>query len=269
MTKTELSIITVTYNSQRFLTKYFSTLLKNIPKYTEIIIVDNGSTDDSINVIKKYQINNKNIRLIENKENKGFGKGCNQGVKEAQGEYIMFLNPDTEVIQDAIDVLLQTIKEDTKIGIVSPLLIQPDGLLQPILRKLPTVKGAIKEYYLHIKRSYEAYTPKETGLQSVECVVGAVVMMSKEIFLAIGGFDERYFLYYEDLELCRQIKKRDLKIIIQPEATLVHAVGGSISEKKMEWLKQSAGIYHGKTNAQILHLLLLLRPSRFLRKIFS
>src|SRR5690349_16694034 len=140
-----LSIVTVTYNSENFIGRFLDSVIKNLPPESEIVVVDSGSEDDTVGVLKKYQ--NK-IKIIESKQNIGYGKGNNLGAKEAKGDYILILNPDIKVIDSAIAKLLDFIKQHPAAGIVAPKLIQPDGKTQPSVRKLPTISRAIFEYYL-------------------------------------------------------------------------------------------------------------------------
>lgn len=254
MEKNSLSIITVTFNNEDLITDYINSLLENVPKFCEVIVVDNNSTDDTLKLIPA----DKMIKIIRNNSNLGFAKACNLGVRSSNGQYLFFLNPDTKVKDGAIVKLLEFIKTQNQI-IVAPKLIEFDGKIQPSVRKLPTIIGAIKEYYLGVRDSYEAYVPSGEAIVEVESVVGGALMISRELFLKIKGFDEKFFLYFEDLDLCRKVRNLGHKIYYLPSAVIEHKVGGSISENKLKWLNNSAKSYHGAIYNGLLNLVLRFR----------
>ena len=255
MDKILLSVVTVTYNNEEIIDVYINSLLKNLPHQSEVIILDNNSTDKTPQILRAR----KDIKLIESKQNLGFSKGNNLAVKSAKGEYLFFLNPDTEVLDDAIRRLLSFMSEHSDAGIVAPKLIERTGKVQPSVRKPPSLIGALKEYFLGIKNSYEAYVPKGENPQIVECVVGGAILLKRNIFEKVGGFDERYFMYFEDLELCKRIRQLGYKIYYLPEAKIIHEVGGSVSPLKKQWIVESAEIYHGKMTNFLLFILLRTR----------
>lgn len=254
MDKNNLSIITVTFNNEDLIIDYINSLLKNIPESCEIIIVNNNSTDNTLKLIP----NNKKIKVIENNKNLGFARACNLGVNLSSGEYIFFLNPDTKVEEGSILKLLEFIKNH-KEAIVAPKLVEFGGKTQPSVRKLPTIIGAIREYYLGVKDSYEAYAPQGEEIVEVESVVGGALMVTRKLFLKVGGFDEKFFLYFEDLDLCRKVRNLGYKIYYLPNAIIKHKVGGSMSENKLKWLNDSAKAYHGTIYNGLLNLILRFR----------
>jgi len=253
----KLSVVTVTFNSEKFIGRLIKSLV-GLPKDAEIIVVDSGSTDETVKVLKKYA----QIKLIEPGQNVGFGKGCNLGTAVASGEYLLFLNPDSAVHPGAIDQLLEYANSHPDVGMVSPKLIEDSGEAQLSIRRLPTLVGAIKEYYFGVKGAYAPFAPIGDQPMLVECVVGAAILIKKQLFDQIGGFDQRYFMYYEDTELCRQVKHKGKEIVVLPKALVDHAVGASESAKKSEWNKNSSLIYHGWLAGQLLHLLLRFRLLR-------
>lgn len=253
--KIDLSIVTVTYNSEKYIKKLLDSLDKFIPERSEVIVVDNNSSDNTLNILKSR----KNIHLIENDSNDGFAKGSNKGAEEARGEYLLFLNPDTDIIDDSINSLLDFIKNTSDAGVVAPTLIEPSGKIQPSVRNLPSIIRALEQYYLGVKNSYDAYVPEGNTPIEVESVFGAAIMMKQEVFEKIGGFDERYFMYFEDLELCKKIRELGFKIYYLPKTKFIHVVGGSISENKLKWINNSTRIYHGALNAFLIHWLIRLR----------
>lgn len=228
----ELSIITVTYNNENTIDDYLESVLKTKEKAYELIIIDNASPDGTVSKIPKHP----QIKLLVNKENLGFSKACNIGAKNARGEYLFFLNPDTKIFKNSIQNLLQYIKENPSVGLVAPKLINRSGHAQPSVKKLPTVLGVFKEYYLNISNSFDEYVPDGSEPVEVECVYGAAFIIRKDIFDKLGGFDEKFFLYYEDLDLCRRLKNLNLKIIYYPKAKIEHEVGTSSKKLSVQTL---------------------------------
>lgn len=260
----ELSVITVTYNSQRFIDKFLVSLVLNLPPRSELIIVDSASEDGTVKIIedsiKKYE--RIPIVLIKSTSNIGFSKGNNIGAKHSRGKYLLILNPDTEVYRGSIARLLSFAQDGKDIGLVAPKLIQPGNLTQPSVRNLPTAWRAFKEFYIGIKNSYQPYTPASEAPITVESVVGAAMLIKRDYFLSLGGFNEKFFMYFEDLDLCRKILKSGKKIYYLPQAQIKHIVGGTQTypKKNLVWLKDSSKRYHGFLGSIVLELLLRLRP---------
>lgn len=268
---TKLSIITVTYNSQQCIQSYLDSVLKHLPPSSEVIIVDNLSQDATAQIVKQER----SVKLVENKKNLGFSKGNNIGAKVALGEYLFFLNPDIHVVDDSTNKLLEFAQSHPEAGLVAPRLIEPGGSTQASVKKLPTLLGVIREYWLGQRYAYEQYAPTTGQPIEVEAVYGAAMMIKKELLEKIGGFDERYFLFFEDLDLCRKIGKLGLKIIYYPRATFKHLVGASMSVgeqlpvglRTLAWFfpnKRSGSryyqiisenIYHGVLKALLIRLL--------------
>lgn len=270
----KLSIITTTFNNEDTINNYLSSLLKNIPPQSEVIVVDNKSFDNTLEKLNEF----KKITLIKNNENLGFAKACNIGALNARGEYLFFLNPDIEVVGDSISCLLSFISKDSSIGVLAPKLVLKNGDIQNSVRKLPTLSGAIKEYIFGVKSAYSEYVPESLDPIEIEAAYGAAVLIRKELFNKIKGFDERYFMYYEDLDLCRRIRNLGFKIKYYPKAVFKHEVGGS--SKNAERVKiplisrissnfipirktgsyyfqvKSASLYHGFIKAFLIHLII-------------
>lgn len=278
----KLSIITPSYNGQEYIKNYLDSLIKNLPSDSEIIIVDNGSADKTKEIIseaflriKKYQ----QIQLIENSFNKGFGAANNQGAKVAKGEYLIFINQDITVEKNSIQQLLDYANAHPEVGIVAPKLINPNGHVQESVTHLPTLWRAFGEFVLNQKHAYTQYVPQTDQPIAVEAVYGAVILIKKELFEEIGGWDKRYFVYYEDLELCRQVAKRGFKVVYLPNVEFKHLLGAS--QKKVEampfgvrtlswfvpikksgsrfYMIQSARIYHGIFLATLIRMMMYFR----------
>lgn len=259
----DLSIITITYNNRFSINKYLKSVLNSLPANSEIILIDNASLDETILLINKF--NDKRIKLFKQSKNLGFSKAYNLGAKYAEGKYLLFLNPDVEIVNDAIKKILDIKLNNPEFSLVVPKLILPNGAVQASVRRLPTLVGAFKEYILNRKYAYQEYFPKVNYPQKVECAYGAVMLIAKNLFEKVKGFDERYFLYYEDIELCRKLKKMNKSVVYVPNVSFKHLLGSSktiVSEisgfKKIVsffiplekdtreyYIVQSRNLYHG------------------------
>lgn len=244
MVKDLTSVIIVTYNSGKYILDCLNSLKTQEGLKPEIIIVDNNSSDNTIEKIKQSKIT---VNLVCQDKNLGFAKANNIGVNESQGQYIIFLNPDTELTQkDTLFRLKKSLSENPQFAIIGPQLILTDGNIQKSVRNLPSVARAFKEYILSIRNAYSSYLPKCKSICEVESIVGACIIINRKNFDKLGKFNEKYFLYFEDLELCRQAQKKGLKIGYLPEIKVKHKEGASgINQNTYKLLHDSAKRYHG------------------------
>ncbi len=248
-----VSVIIISYNSQDFIKKCIESILKNMPGNGEVIVLDNASLDRTVEILKRF--GNK-IHLIESGENLGFAKGSNKAAQKAKGDYLFFLNPDTEMMNPSLEELVSFYKSHSNAGVVAPRLIMPGGKIQPSVKKLPTIWGALREYILGEKKAYSEYAPVRESAVEVEMVYGAAMLVKKDLFDSLGGFDERFFLYYEDADLCRRIHEIGQKVYYFPKVSIKHLVGGTKSSKdKYKLNRESAIKYHGFFKFMILQFI--------------
>lgn len=262
----KLSVIIVAFNSETFIKKCLELVLKNNPEDSEVIVIDNKSTDNTKEVIKGFT---PKVRFIESDKNLGFGKAVNLAAGQAQGKYLFLLNPDAFLKKPMIGELIDFYENTPNVGIVFPKLITLDGRVQPSVRKLPTIWGAIKEFIFSIQHEYTQYTPNQNIPVEIEAAYGAAALITKDLFLKLGGFDEKFFMYYEDVDLCRRIRNLGFKVYFYPNASIEHMVGGVISPfKRSDLNNQSLVKYHGFLTATILNLIFWVpRIKRRLQKI--
>lgn len=257
-----ISVIVVSYSSENFIEKCISSVLENLPKSGEVIVLDNNSTDKTVDILEKFE--NK-IKLIKSKENLGFSKGNNRASKEATGDYLFFLNPDTE-IETSLDPLVAFYENTTDAGIVAPKLIMPSGEIQESVKKLPTIIGAFKEYILRAKKAYSQYVPDTDEPVSVEMVYGAAWLIKKELFRELGGFNEKFFMYYEDADFCKRLGRLGKKVYYYPGVSIKHLVGATRTDKdKYKLNLESSKKYHGLIGIFFLRLIFFI--SRLLKKV--
>ncbi|MCH4551277.1 glycosyltransferase family 2 protein [Aestuariibaculum lutulentum] len=226
----KLSIVILNYNVRYFLELCLKSVQAAVTDIdAEIIVVDNNSEDDSCKMVKELF---PEVKLIENKENYGFSKGNNIGVAKAKGEYICILNPDTVVAEDTFSKLLSFADNTTDLGIVGCKLINGVGEFLPeSKRNVPYVKVAFKKM-LGKPELYYANHIDENAIGKAKILVGAFMLMKRDVFLQVGGFDEEYFMYGEDIDLSYSIYKAGYSNYYFGETTVLHYKGESTLRDK-------------------------------------
>lgn len=225
-----VSIIIVNWNGKKFLKKCFSSLEKiNYPNY-EIILVDNGSTDGSVEYIKK---NFPQVKIIQNKENLGFAEANNIGYQQAKGKYILLLNNDTEVTPDFLNRLVTVLKSDEKIGVV-----QPKILLSSQPSKIETVGSYLTStgFLYHFGWEKDAKKPKYNLRQEIFSARGACMLIKKEVVEKVGLFDKDFFAYFEETDFCWRTWLAGYKIIYVPNSVICHKGGGTASRISLPFI---------------------------------
>ena len=230
-----LSIIIVNYNTSHFINQTIRSIKKSTLDIDyEIIIVDNNSNDQSIDFIKKQF---SKIKLIENPSNYGFSKAVNIGVSNSEGKFILILNPDTILKKDTISELYQTLINDSNIGVVGGKILDCNGKFQLSSRR--AFPSFLTSFFHITGLSYlfprtklfgkYNYTYKSCNTSHpVDAVSGACMMFSKNHFNAVGGFDERYFLFFEETDFCRETQKLGKEVFYNGKAETIHYRGESM-----------------------------------------
>lgn len=236
-----VSVIIVSFNTRALTVKSIKSVYasKGFSKdELEIILVDNNSKDDTVSYLKK---NLPAVVLVANSKNKGFGGGNNQGVKLAKGKYILFLNTDAFLAPDSLKVLVSELEKDTNIVSVGPQLRYADGRIQPSGGYLPIPVRVMAWMFWWDKlplikklftTSYHVFDPDwHTKTQYPDWLMGACVMFRREEFLAIGGFDEKIFMYAEEVELFGRLNKTlGKQVLFTPKTRVIH-LGRASSNK--------------------------------------
>ncbi|MEE4359571.1 MAG: glycosyltransferase family 2 protein [Desulfococcaceae bacterium] len=234
--KINLSIIIVNYNTKNLLQKCLRSVLENTTGISfEIIVVDNNSSDGSPDMVRR---DFPHTLLICNNKNVGFSKANNMAFRQAAGEYLLFLNSDTLIGKSAVQKMLDYMKIHNKTGIIGPKILDPQYRPTPsYMRFLDVSKlflgSKLLKNFIDIEKNrihYPVYDFNST--QSVEWISGACMLVRRNIFEKAGLFDENYFLYFEDMDLCLQIKKLGYEIVYLPSAEIIHFFGASSSKKK-------------------------------------
>jgi len=229
----DLSIIIVNYNTSEFLKRCLDSIIKYTKNISfEIIVVDNNSTDRTIEEFPKLY---ESVKFIFNKENKGFGAGCNTGVNYAFGKYVAFINPDIELINNSLYEFFEYLEKNQDTGLCSGVLIDDNLVPQYCFNNFPGIKWEFQEAFGFMrdktvnKLLSHNYIKNNTRKEfEVDWFHGACIVMKKNLFVAIEGFDENIFLYYEDVDICQKVKKLDLKIICLPYVRIKHYTRSSV-----------------------------------------
>ncbi len=227
----DISLIIVNYKSRHKLAACLESIKQTPPvglSY-EIIIVDNASGDELNSLLSGFD----NLKLIVSPKNLGMGGGNNLGIDAASGEYVFILNPDTILKTGAVETLLNHLKANTQIGIIGPKLLNSDNSLQYSCLRFPSFfmplwrRTFIGKYFIRQNADFQMQAADHNVLQEVDWLMGSALMFKKEINLPNGQiwrprFDERYFMYFEDIDLCRSAWSKGLKVIYNPRAVLIH-----------------------------------------------
>jgi len=227
-----LSIITLNYKKPQLTLACMASLHEQFGKEfaenkMELVIVDNDSGDDSVAILKEAirKENYKNMHVIANAENVGFGKGCNVGAKEAKGDYLLFLNNDTIVKDAGISAMTEYMQEHKHIAILGGQLRNSDNSLQASAGKFYTPVNAL--FLLLGLQRFGLLDTSPRHIAQVDWVKGGLLMIRKEVFHQLSGFDEKIFMYIEDMELCYRANEAGFKTYFYPDVMVVHKEHGS------------------------------------------
>lgn len=227
-----LSIIIVNYNAEKFLQKCLSSVYAETTKVPfDVWVVDNNSADASVSMVRQNFLQ---VNLIENKENVGFAKANNQAITKCTGDYILLLNPDTLILQNAIEKVIDFMGENPTIGICGCKVLNADGTLQLACRRSIPTPGVAFFRLTGLSRLFpnsklmakynltylDADKPHE-----VDAVSGAFLMIRRRVIDEIGFLDERFFMYGEELDWCFRTKKAGLKVMYYQDAEIIHYKG--------------------------------------------
>jgi len=234
----DLSVVIVSHNIRELLALCLDSLLTNLAISAlgyEVIVVDNASRDRTVEMVRERF---PQVKILANEENLGFAAANNQGLKVSKGDYLLLLNPDTQVRGEALQLMLQFLVSHPQVGMVGPKLLYPDGRFQHSAFSFPTLPMIFLDFFplnhrlIHSrlngrypKALYEAGEPF-----LVDHPLGAAMMVRREIVEQVGPLDEGFFIYCEEIDWCTRMKRMGWEIFCLPQAEIVHYVGKSTGQ---------------------------------------
>ncbi len=210
------SIIIPVHNNRPLTEQCLTALASATPELPyEVVVVDNGSTDGTPEFLRRL---GGDVQIIRNEDNRGFSKACNQGARVAKGRYLVFLNNDTIPQQNWLAPLVQEVEEHPEVGVVGSKLLYPDGTIQ----HAGVVFSREEGLPYHIYQRWPADAPAVNKRREVQAVSAACVLIRRDLFNAVGGFDETFVNGFEDVDLCLKVRERGKQVIYQPRSVLYH-----------------------------------------------
>src|SRR3990167_7786600 len=236
----DLSIIIVSFNTRDLTIECIRSIVRTVKKNSyEIIVVDNNSEDDSVSEILKLKL--ANLKLIQNKENVGFSRANNIGVKEARGRFVLFLNTDTVVYENTIDGVVEFMDHNKDAGAATCFVRLPSGRLDDAShRGFPTPWRALSHFSSLSKlfkksKIFAGYSLGHLDLNKtheVDALAGAFMLVRREAGEQVRWWDEDFFLYGEDIDFCYRLKEKGWKVMFLPKVSVLHYHGISSGIKK-------------------------------------
>ncbi len=230
----DLSVIIVNYNAAPYLARCLNSIESCLWGITcEVCVVDNASTDCT-----RMLIGNRfpGVQLIANDRNLGFAAGVNQGLERTHGRYVLWLNPDAEILNEGVRELLRYLDSAPKVGIIGPQIVDSDGGIQLSCRSFPSYRTVLCHRYSlltrlrpqnHYSRDYLHTDWDHASLREVDWVSGACLLHRRELLDDLGGLDERFFMYCEDVDFCLRARQAGWKVHYHPAMRVLHHIGGS------------------------------------------
>ncbi len=218
-----ISIVVVNYNGRPFLKKCLTSLMNsNYPVDLEIILVDNGSDDDSANFVKKFF---PSVKLEESKVNLGYAGGCNRGAKLATFDYIVFMNSDIEVSEKWLEPLVKKCS-DPDVAVCGGKI-----LLNNTRNRIYSTGGVVNIFSIPIDRGLQEEDKGQyDALEDMAYVSGAAMMVDRSVFEKLGGFDEDFFAFCEEVDFCFRSRLSGFRVVYVPSSTIFHVFGGTFGK---------------------------------------
>ncbi|MEK7168647.1 MAG: glycosyltransferase [Patescibacteria group bacterium] len=257
----KLSVIVSNYNTPKLTKECVESIYRYKPKCSfEVIVVDDASTDNSVTVLKELEKKFKNLKVLQNIKNSGFVRTNNKGLHSSKGDYKLLLNSDALVHEGTIDNLISFAEKTPDAGAIVPRLLNSDGSTQPSAFRFPSIWGAIKKYWFNINGYLDKYIPDS---KTVDVAVMAAFLITPLGFKKAGLLNQKYFMYFEDIDYCKKLKNEKLKIYYENESQVTHYHGESgkhIVDESNQWrrLIPSSIIYHGKIKHYLIYLIMLI-----------
>ena len=284
MNTCDLSIVIVNWNACQYLGPCLASIQAETTELSfEICLVDNASGDGSVEYVRSEY---PQVNIIQNATNAGFAGACNQGLRWAQGRYIVLLNPDTVITGHALEHLVSFMDEHPEAAVVGPQLVSPEGRVQggaagydPSLRTVFNYQfflfGLAPRYFPGLWLARSRYA--DPSPIAVDWIAGACLVVRAEAYRRVGGLDEAYFMYAEDVAWCSQMRAAGWKVYCLPAARVIHHIGASARQqgsrfmaRNVESLDRYYRSRYGSAKVIILHLMGVVGFSlRYIRAILQ
>jgi GT2 family glycosyltransferase len=239
----QVSILIVTYNSADTLRECLESIIPELKTTSgEIIVVDNHSSDDTVDILKTLQAAHSELKIELNRVNRGFAVGNNQALEQALGRQILILNPDTILKPGVIGGLLKELEKSDKIGLVAPQLQFPDGRIQKTCRRFPkhldVIYGLTGLAHLfpqsRVLNGWKMGDFDHQSPRQVDQPAGAALMVRGDLLRDLAGFDPNFPMFFNDVDLCKRIKQAGYEIWYLPQYRIIHLGGVSVKQVKLK-----------------------------------
>jgi len=233
MTTPLISVVIVTYNSKAYIGACLETIEAHTRAAHEVVVVDNASSDGTVEYVAAAH---PSVRLIARKRNGGLSAAVNDGVAASNGTYVTAINPDTRLTSDALSALAAYLGTHPDVGIVAPKLLDDDGTLQLSCRAFPGYSTAFFNRYSLLTRlmpgnryarNYLMADFDHGSTKDVDWVSGAAMMFPRPVFEEVGGWDDGFFMFNEDVDFCRRIHDARSRVVYNPSVAVYHRIGVS------------------------------------------
>jgi GT2 family glycosyltransferase len=238
----DLSVVVVTFDSENDVSACLESLRSCVASLrTEVIVVDNGSSDGTWAALEPWRAEDGRsapffVRALRNAENLGYTRAMNQALQQARGSYVLFLNPDTRIEPGALQALADYLDAHPEVGVVAPHLRNPDGSVQPSCRRFPRRRDLLIEM-TGLPRLFPQWRSvnrwkmgdfDHQALRQVDQPQGACLLTRAEVLNSVGLLDERFPMFFSDVDWCRRVWQAGWKIVFYPDAKVVHRKGASV-----------------------------------------
>ncbi len=247
MKKVILSVVIVTYNNENHIITCLSSLpWKHLP--TEVLWIDNGSKDRTRKMVEEFchQSPECTIKKLCNPSNRGFACGVNQGLVYSKGDFILLLGPDTRVLPGSTEAMIDFLKTHPEVGLVAPQLIDSENRILPSCRRFPTYRdlfcelsGLLKLFPNRFPSQWKMNDFNHLTQREVDQPEATCLLTHRKALRDVGSMDERFFMFFNDVDWCRRFWSRGWKVVFYPQARIQHTKGASVFPHRLPMIWRS------------------------------
>ncbi|HLC64131.1 MAG TPA: glycosyltransferase family 2 protein [Patescibacteria group bacterium] len=264
MNKPELSVIIVSWRVKDLLRQCLKSIFNNTAGLDfEVIVVDNDSGDGSVEMVEQ---NFPQVKVIAARFNLGFARANNLALKQSVGKYLLLLNPDTKIIDNSLKKTVDYLNSHPRAGVLGGKLLNHDLSFQPSVRRFPRfVDHLIMMFKLHHLLPLKSYLAQDfdyTKVSEVDQVTGAYFAISRAAYDKAGPLDEKYYIWFEEVDYCQRVKKAGFKVVYYPEVSAIHYGGQSFKQVfnlKKQWIYNKSRLrYIAKHESPLVYIIILI-----------